>query len=93
MSFIEPLHCLLNNIQTELITNRLMNERILNQISSLKNDIAKLTRHILPIGLSFSNDMEDQRFLDQFPFSNWENVLICERVLETNNDLKEKFVC
>jgi len=76
-----------------MITARLTNERILSKISSLKNDVAKLARHVLPIGLAFSNDVEDKQFLDQLPFSNWENVLVCERVLQTNNDVKEKFVC
>jgi len=76
-----------------LITARLTNERILSKISSLKNDVAKLARHVLPTGLAFTNDVEDKNFLDQLPFSNWENVLACERVLQTNNDVKEKFVC
>jgi len=76
-----------------MITARLTNERVLSKISSLKNDVAKLVRHVLPIGLAFSNDVEDKQFLDQLPFSNWENVLVCERVLQTNNDVKEKFVC
>jgi len=76
-----------------LITSRLTNERILNKISSLKNDVAKLIRHVVPLGLAFSNYMEDKQFLDQLPFCNWENVLVCERVLQTNDDVKEKFVC
>lgn len=76
-----------------MITTRLTNERILSQISSLKNDVAKLTRHMVPIGLAFSNDMEDKQFLDQLPFSNWENILACERVLQANNVVKDKFVC
>lgn len=66
---------------------------MLSQISSLKNAIAKLTRHMVPKELSFSNDIEDKQFLNQFPFSNWENLLVCEELLQRNNDMKEKFVC
>jgi len=90
---LEELQSILKNIQIEMITTRLTNERILSQINSLKNEVAKLTRHVLPIGLAFSNDMEDKKFLDQLPFSNWENVLVCESLLQTNNDVKDKFVC
>lgn len=92
---LEQLHYILKTIQTEMITTRLTNERILCKISSLKNDVTKLARHIMvPIGLAFTNDMEDKEFLEQLPFSNWENVLACERALQTsNNDVKEKFVC
>lgn len=70
-----------------------MNERILSQISSLNNNIAKLTHHMVPPGLAFSNNLEDMQFLEQFPLSNWENLLICEEVLQRNNEVKEKFVC
>jgi len=73
-----------------MVTNRLMNERMLNQISSLRTEIATLTSQMQPRPV-FSN-VTDKLFLDQFPFSSKTSVLECENKLNTDTDIKEKFV-
>lgn len=43
--------------------------------------------------LGFSNASENVSFLSQFPLSSKESVVECEKVLQINCNLKEKFVC
>lgn len=44
-------------------------------------------------GLLFSNDTKDNKFVEQFPFSTVENILVCDEVLKVDSDVKEKLVC
>ncbi|XP_060858227.1 uncharacterized protein LOC132935648 [Metopolophium dirhodum] len=70
-----------------MITNRLMNERMLNQISSLRTEVATLTSQITPV----LSNIPDKNFLDQFPFSSKISVLECESKLSSDSDINEKF--
>ncbi|KAF0707960.1 Integrase catalytic domain-containing protein, partial [Aphis craccivora] len=42
-------------------------------------------------GLKFSNNSNDTEFLNQFPFHTEESVIACEKLLQTDNDIKENF--
>jgi len=65
-----------------------MNERMLNQISSLKTEVAKLTSQMLPV----LSNIPDKTFLDQFPFSSKMSIFECESKLNTDSDTNEQFV-
>lgn len=71
-----------------MITNRLMNERMLNQISSLRTEVATLTSQMVPI----LSNIPDKKFLDQFPLSSIMSVLECESKLNADSDINVKFV-
>lgn len=60
-------------------------------MSSIKDDINKLTQASLPI-LGMSNEFEDKVLLDKFPFSNKEDILEFEKLLQIENNDKEKLV-
>lgn len=64
---------MLKNVYEELIANRMMNQRLWNMMSSLKNDIKKLVGSSTPI-LRFSDEIEDKTFLENFPPTNKEHV-------------------
>lgn len=83
---------MLQNIHEQLITNRMMNERLWNKMNSLKDDFAKLTSKLVPT-LGFPNNNVDQQFMEQFPFSNEDSVLECEKILEVDSSVREKLVC
>jgi len=70
----------------------MMNERLWNQMNSLRSEFANIKHHMVP-ELLFSNDSKNTEFLDQFPFFTEESVLACEKVLQTDDNIKEKFVC
>lgn len=89
---IKGIHSMLKNIHEELIANRMMNERLWNKMNSLKDDLKKLTSEIVPT-VGFSNDFEDQLFVEQFPFSTIESVVECEKILQIDGSVKEKLVC
>jgi len=61
---------------------------MINQINSLKNEVAMLTSHMV----SALSKIPDQQFLDQFPFSFKMSLLEFENKLNTDSDIKEKFV-
>lgn len=65
-----------------------MSHRMINQINSLKNEVATLTFQMVPV----LSKIPDQQFLDQFPFSSKMSVLEFENKLNTDSDIKEKFV-
>jgi len=71
-----------------MISNRLMSERMLNQMNSLRTEIATLTSQMVPV----LSNIPDKEFLDQFPFSSKISVLECENKLNTDSDINEKFV-
>ncbi|KAE9522058.1 hypothetical protein AGLY_017544 [Aphis glycines] len=84
----ETLQCgVLRKILDELITTRLMRECMINQINSLKNEVATLTFQMVPV----LSKIPDQQFLDQFPFSSKMSVLEFENKLNTDSDIKENF--
>lgn len=84
----ETQQSILKKILEEMITNRLMNERMLNQISSLRTEVATLTSQMVPV----MSNIPDKTFLDQFPFSSKMSVLECESKLNTDSDINDKFV-
>lgn len=85
----ETQHGILKKILDEAITNRLMNERMLKQFSSLRSEVATLTSQMVPV---LSNYIPDKQFLDQFPFTSKVSVLECESKLNSDSDMNEKFV-
>jgi len=71
----------------------MMQERLWNQMDSLKSEFANIRHQMLP-GLLFSNDCKDKQFLEQFPFYTEASVLAFEQLIfQANNNVKEKFVC
>lgn len=71
-----------------------MIERLLSQVNTIKNDVAKLTRRMVSTAdLDFSSGVEDKLFLDQFPFCTKESDLACEQILQKDSDIQEKLVC
>lgn len=89
--YLEGLKSILKQIHCELLTNRMMNERLWNKMNSLSSEFA--IKKLMVPGLSFSNDSKDKKILDQFPFSTEKSVLDCEKVLQADDDIKEKIVC
>lgn len=71
-----------------MITNRLMNERMLNQISSLRTEVSTLTSQMVPV----LSNIPDKQFIDQFPFTSKVSVLEFENKLNSDSDINEKFV-
>jgi len=65
-----------------------MNERMLNQINSLRSEVATLTSQMVPI----LSNIPDKQFIDQFPFTSKVSVLECESQLSSDSDMNEKFV-
>jgi len=61
-------------------------------MNSLKNECANIKHQMLP-GLKFSNNSNDTEFLNQFRFHTEESVLACEKLLQSDNNIKETFVC
>lgn len=81
----------LQNIHEELITNRLMNQRLWNMMDSLKNDLKQLIQANVPT-LGMSNEFEDKIMLAKFPFSKKEDILEFEKLLQIDNNDREKLV-
>jgi len=71
-----------------MVTNRLMSERMLNQISILRTEVANLNSQMVPV----LSNIPDKKFLDQFPFSSQLSILECENKLNNDSDINEKFV-
>lgn len=90
--FIGEIYNMLKNISEELITNRMMNQRLCNKIDSLKNDFTKFADQISVPTIGFTDDIEDSLFLELFPFSTKDDVLKCETILQKDNNIKQKFV-
>lgn len=67
-----------------------MNERILNQISSLKDEVTRLTS--LMVTSSVFSNVIDQQFINLFLFFTRGGVLQYESMLKTDNDTKDKSV-
>lgn len=67
-----------------------MNERILNQISSLKDEVTRLTS--LMVTSSVFSNVIDQQFINLFLFFTRGGVLQYESMLQTDNDTKDKSV-
>jgi len=89
---LKGLESIFKKIHSELLANRMMHERLWNQMNSLKSEFANIKHQMLP-GLLFSNDSKDTEFLEQFPFHTEESVLACEQILQTDDNVNEKFVC
>jgi hypothetical protein len=70
----------------------MMGEQLWNQMNSLRSKFANIKHQIVP-GLKFSNDTKDTTFLDQFPFSTEESVLVCDKLLQGDDNVNEQFVC
>lgn len=69
-----------------------MNERLWNKMNSLESEFANIKHQIVP-ELLFSNDSKDNAFLELLPFSTVESILACEKLLQSDDSVKEKFVC
>lgn len=82
---------IVQHIYEELVANRLMNQRLWNMMNSLKDDIKKLTiANVSTLGMS--NEFEDKIFLEKFPFSKKEDILEFEKLLQIDNNDREKLV-
>lgn len=60
-------------------------------MDSLKNDIKKLTQANVPT-LGMYNEFEDKILLAKFPFSKTEDILEFEKLLQIDNNDREKLV-
>lgn len=60
-------------------------------MNSLKDDIKKLTKSNVPT-LGMSNEFEDKIFLEKCPFSKIEYILEFEKLLQIDNNDREKLV-
>lgn len=69
-----------------------MKDCVRKWIPSLKDYFTNFTNQIVVPTIGFSNDIDDQLFLELFPFSTKDSVFKFEKILQTDNNIKEKFV-